>query len=77
MLQDRINGLAVDFFSPTAVADRVEEVLAHPDQMQEIRDGARQTAVTRFDLKRRQLPRWKKLLDDLVCGRRPDAKPEN
>jgi glycosyltransferase involved in cell wall biosynthesis len=71
VLQDRINGLAVDFFSTTELADRVEEVLDHPDRMQTMRDAARKTAIAQFDLKQRQLPRWKRLLDDLVDGRQP------
>jgi len=74
VLQDRVNGLAVDFFSSKALAGRIEEVLDHPDRMQSLRDAARKTAVSRFDLKRRQLPRWNKLIADLVNGRRRRAR---
>jgi glycosyltransferase involved in cell wall biosynthesis len=44
------NGLLVDFFSPTAIADRVDEILAHPERMAEIRERARQTIVQKYNL---------------------------
>jgi glycosyltransferase involved in cell wall biosynthesis len=71
VLEDGVNGLTVDFFSPRAVADRVDEVLDHPDRLQSLRDAARQTAIADFDLRARQLPRWEALIDDLLNGRRP------
>ena len=71
VLRDRVNGLAVDFFSTTEIADRVDEILDHPDRMQAIRDAARATAVEQFDLRDQLLPRWTELLDDLVSGRQP------
>jgi glycosyltransferase involved in cell wall biosynthesis len=73
VLKDGVNGLSVDFFANGTLADRVDEVLDHPDRLQELRNAARRTAVRNFDLKRRQLPRWGKLLDDLVNGREPKA----
>jgi glycosyltransferase involved in cell wall biosynthesis len=75
VLEDRVNGLAVDFFSPAEIADRVEEVLSHPDRMQSLRDAARRTAVERFDVKTRILPLWQNLFDDLIAGRRPELDP--
>jgi len=72
VLKDRLNGLVVDFFSPSGLADRIDEVLDHPDRMQTLRHRARQTAVDHFDLKRRQLALWEELLDDVMHGRRPD-----
>ena len=72
VLEDGYNGLAVDFFSPHQIADRVDQVLDHPSRMAHLRAAARQTAVNRFDLKTRTLPKWTALLDDLVAGRRPD-----
>ncbi len=71
VLQDRVNGLLVDFFSGGDLADRVDEVFDHPDRLQELRNRARQTAVSRFDLTTSQLPKWERLVDDLVNGRRP------
>ena len=75
VLQDRVNGLTVDFFSPGQIADRVDEVLDHPDRMQALRKAARKTAVDRFDLKKRILPRWQALFDDMIAGRRPPLDP--
>lgn len=50
VIQDRVNGLLVDFFSPQAIADRVDEVFAHPDRMAAVRTQARQTIQARYDL---------------------------
>ncbi len=74
VLQDGVNGLAVDFFSPTMIADRVDEVFESPDQMQELRDRARETAIRSFDLKTRLLPRWEKMIGDIVAGRQPQLE---
>jgi glycosyltransferase involved in cell wall biosynthesis len=71
VLEDRVNGLTVDFFSPGAIADRVDEVLDHPDRMQALRDAARRTAIEQFDLRSRQIPWWETLIGDLLDGRRP------
>jgi glycosyltransferase involved in cell wall biosynthesis len=71
VLKDGENGLMVDFFAPHDLADRIDAVLDHPDRMQRLRDGARATAIAKFDLKRRQLPRWERLIDALIAGRRP------
>jgi glycosyltransferase involved in cell wall biosynthesis len=71
VLRDGVNGLAVDFFSPTALAARIEEVLDHRDRMQALREAARETAVSQYDLKQQQLPRWNRLFADLIEGRRP------
>ena len=50
MLEDGKNGLLVDFFSPQAIAERVDEVFAHPDRMAQIRAKARQMIVENYDL---------------------------
>jgi glycosyltransferase involved in cell wall biosynthesis len=71
VLQNGRNGLAVDFFAPKAIANRIESALEHPDRMQALRDAARRTAVERFDLKKVLLPRWNALFSDLINGRRP------
>jgi len=71
VLRDGANGLAVDFFSPRDIADRIDEILDHPDRRADLRAGARATAVGDFDLKTKVLPRWTALLDDLIEGRRP------
>lgn len=50
VIQEGVNGLLVDFFSPTAIADRVDEVFAHPNRMADLRATARETIQTRYDL---------------------------
>lgn len=52
MIEDGQNGLLVDFFSPAAIADRVDDVLNHPDRMAHIRLKARETILERYDLAR-------------------------
>jgi glycosyltransferase involved in cell wall biosynthesis len=50
VIEDGVNGLLVDFFSPQEIADRVEEVLNHPTQMAPIRVKARETIQERYNL---------------------------
>jgi glycosyltransferase involved in cell wall biosynthesis len=45
------NGLLADFFSPKEIADRVDEVMDHPDRMAELRKNARETVLERYALK--------------------------
>jgi len=73
VLEDGVNGLTVDFFSHRKLANRIEEALDAPDEMRALRKAARATAVAQFDLKRRVLPRWERLFDDLINGRTPSG----
>ena len=73
VLQDGVNGLAVDFFSTDAIADAVTTALTKPRLAARLRRAARQTAVTHYDLHRRQLPAWTRLIDDLRRGRTPET----
>ncbi|MBZ8179766.1 glycosyltransferase family 4 protein [Oscillatoria salina] len=50
VIEDGVNGLLVDFFSPQEISDRVEEVLNYPSKMTEIRQKARETIQQRYDL---------------------------
>ncbi|MEH2259736.1 glycosyltransferase family 4 protein [Nostoc sp.] len=50
VVQDGVNGLLVDFFSPQNIANRVEEALNHPQAMKAIRANARETILKRYDL---------------------------
>jgi glycosyltransferase involved in cell wall biosynthesis/parvulin-like peptidyl-prolyl isomerase len=50
VIREGENGLLVDFFSPVEIADRISEVLDHPDRMQAIRTKARETVLQRYDL---------------------------
>lgn len=52
VIEDGINGLLVDFFSPQEICDRVEEVLNHPTQMSSIRTKARETILEKYDLEK-------------------------
>jgi glycosyltransferase involved in cell wall biosynthesis len=50
VIEDGVNGLLVDFFSPRQICDRIGEVLDDPDRMTNIRTKARETIVERYDL---------------------------
>jgi glycosyltransferase involved in cell wall biosynthesis len=73
VLRDGVNGLAVDFFSPNKLANRIQSALEQPEEMQPLRNAARRTAVKYYDLKKVLLPRWLGLFDDLINGRRPSC----
>ncbi|GAB7563158.1 glycosyltransferase family 4 protein [Methylobacillus methanolivorans] len=44
------NGLLVDFFCATELADAIDQVYASPNQLQEIRNAARQTILAHYPL---------------------------
>jgi glycosyltransferase involved in cell wall biosynthesis len=71
VIEDGVNGLLVDFFAPSAIADRVDQIFEHPDRMQAMRNAARATAIRDFDIETKLLPGWMGLIDDLVNKRRP------
>lgn len=50
VIKDGINGLYVDFFSPSNIAVRVVEVLKQPQKYSELRLQARQTILERYAL---------------------------
>lgn len=50
VIQDGINGLLTDFFSPGAICDTVETALNNPDQMAVLRNNARSTVLEQYDL---------------------------
>jgi glycosyltransferase involved in cell wall biosynthesis len=75
VLEDGRNGLAVDFFALEDIAQKIDDVLNHPDRMQDIRDAARATAVRDFDLAGCILPQWAELIGKLVDGERPRPPP--
>jgi len=49
-IEDGVNGLLVDFFSPEQIAQRVEEALDNPEAMTEIRTRARATITEKYAL---------------------------
>lgn len=71
VIRDGENGLLVDFFSPEAVAARVDEALSAPDRMQPLREAARRTIVNTYDLETRCLPAYLDLIATLAERRRP------
>ena len=73
VMEDGINGLCADFFSPEDIADKVDLLLENPEYSRILREGARKTATENFDLERKQLPQWMKLVEDLIDGKRPDT----
>ncbi len=75
VLRDGENGLAVDFFAYRELAQRLEEVLARREDFESVRQAARATAVSQFDLQSVLLPRWVALMEDLINGRRPPVEP--
>ncbi|MEO0393246.1 MAG: glycosyltransferase, partial [Pseudomonadota bacterium] len=70
VIRDGENGLLVDFFKPEEVVEQVVRVLEHPDQMQDIRDAARQTVMDHYDLEK-CLAGQITMIKNLVNGHRP------
>jgi len=75
VLNDRENALLVDFFSVDGICDRVDEILDDPEGLEGMREAARAKAIRDFDTKRVTLPRWTKVLRDLVHHRFPIEEP--
>lgn len=50
VIQDGVNGLLADFFSPEEIAGRVIEALTQPEKMAYIRRAARQTVLDHYAL---------------------------
>jgi glycosyltransferase involved in cell wall biosynthesis len=71
VLEDGVNGIAVDFFSAEAIADGIQKALSDRKLGRTLRSAARRTAVDRYDLRRRALPSWVRLLKTLAAGRTP------
>ena len=73
VMRDGENGMLVDFFSPAAIAERVDYALGHQSELAPLRERARQTVVARYDLRRICLPAHLKLVQTLQ-GQRADAR---
>ena len=52
VIQDKVNGLLVDFFSPNRIAEAVEYALDNRVQLDRIRKEARQTILDGYDVRR-------------------------
>ncbi len=70
VIQDGANGLLVDFFAPKKIADRIEEVLDHPNRMAQLRARARETVLERY-AHSVLLPKHLRLFEDVANGRKP------
>jgi glycosyltransferase involved in cell wall biosynthesis len=66
VIRDGENGLLVDFFSPTELADRVVAALDDRDAFAPIRRSARQTIIADYDLKTKCLPAQIRLVEELA-----------
>ena len=68
------NGLLVDFFDTTAMAERIAAVLADYAGHRHLGQAARRTVVERYDLHSVCLPQMLQLVDDVAAGR-PGRQP--
>jgi glycosyltransferase involved in cell wall biosynthesis len=75
-IRDGENAHLVDFFDIDALADRVSEALAHPENEEHIRANARRSVVERYDLKTVCLPGYLRLMRRLA-GRGKRSSPPN
>ena len=68
VIRDGENGILVDFFSPTKIATAVIDALDNPQAYTALRQAARQTVLTRYDLKTICLPRHLEVINALARG---------
>lgn len=66
LIQDSVNGLLVDFFSPDDIAKTVTKVLKNPEKFESIRHQARQSIIDGYDLKTKCLPQQIHFLDSFI-----------
>ncbi len=65
VIEDGTNGLLADFFSPEDIAAKVIHALDHKEEMQKLRDNARQTVINRYAL-HKVLPLQTELIQDVA-----------
>lgn len=70
VVEDGVNGLLADFFSPEEVAAKISQLLDAPDRNARLRAAARATVVERYALAR-VLPLHMHLVRDLAHGQCP------
>jgi glycosyltransferase involved in cell wall biosynthesis len=70
VLEDGVNGLLTDFFSPQAIADRVVEALTRREELEPLRQAARRTITEGYALQT-LLPDHVRLVRNLGEGRNP------
>jgi glycosyltransferase involved in cell wall biosynthesis len=74
VMRDGENGLLVDFFSPQAIAERIDYALTRQAELAPLRERARATVAERYDLRRVCLPAQLRLVEALQ-RQRADARP--
>jgi glycosyltransferase involved in cell wall biosynthesis len=74
VIADRIDGALVGFFDHQALAAKVIEANASPEDFLAIRQAARAKIVNQYDLRRRGLPLWFNLIEK-VTGQSPVLSP--
>lgn len=50
VIQDGVNGILVDFFSPQDIMGKIEEALDNPDRMEKLKTNARKTILEKYSL---------------------------
>ena len=70
VVEDGVNGLLADIFSGEDVAEKVIALLNAPDRNRAMREAARETVVSRYDLTK-LLPLHISLVRDMAAGRLP------
>lgn len=68
VIRDQENGLLCDFSDVSGLADKLVSALADPGAHAQIRHQAREACVKTYDLHQVILPRYLKLLDDVMAG---------
>jgi glycosyltransferase involved in cell wall biosynthesis len=82
VIQDGVNGLLFDFFSPEALSETVCRALDDKELAQTLRQNARRTILENYDLESICLPRQAELIEQVASGRLPvsqaplDNQPE-
>jgi glycosyltransferase involved in cell wall biosynthesis len=66
VIQHGANGLLVDFFSPREIAEQVIAALEDRDAFAALRHSARETIVSRYDLRTVCLPAYLRLVESVV-----------
>jgi glycosyltransferase involved in cell wall biosynthesis len=65
VIEEGNNGLLVDFFSPRQIADRVDEVLDHPNRMAALARAAGEHIRSHYEVKH-SVARYQKIMTALV-----------
>ena len=71
VIQDGVNGLLFDFFSPEALSETVCRALDDHELAQTLRSNARATILESYDLESVCLPRQVELIEQVASGRLP------